>query len=330
MKKKPLILKFSDSEKEYSFEDKLFIIEDKDLIKNLEKTSIKNSESKLVIKSLDNTHISDVIQIKVNMSETGYFLVNFAKDTLNEGKRTSLLDKIGALKSDAVQTNSTQLSKAKSLCEILNKYEPIYVSFVNNGEFHIDTNKLASETLNFPFLVLKKEKPRFMFNKTHVRSRNNRNKDKDAKDKKTYSSFPLFEADYIFILLFAALGTFGILTCTFEIMNKESISIFLGILGLAFVVVLAISVQSAMYKKGNLINPYMRLYLSPFIIVGIVVGIVSGFFVSKLLLKTEIENFDYSKLILLSSLISTPAMLSSLVSSMLVNIIIKKKYSKAK
>ena len=329
MKKKPLILKFSDSEKEYSFEDKLFIIEDKDLIKNLEKTSIKNSESKLVIKSLDNTHISDVIQIKVNMSETGYFLVNFAKDTLDEGKRTSLLDEIGTLKSDAVQTNSTQLSKAKSLCEILNKYEPIYVSFVNNGEFHIDTNKLASETLNFPLLVLKKEKKtRFMFNKTHVRSRNNRNK--DAKDKKTYSSFPLFEADYIFILLFAALGTFGILTCIFEIMNKESISIFLGILGLAFVVVLAISVQSAMYKKGNLINPYMRLYLSPFIIVGIVIGIVSGFFVSKLLLKTEIENFDYSKLILLSSLISAPAMLSSLVSSMLVNIIIKKKYNKAK
>ena len=328
MKKKPLILKFSDSEKEYSFEDKLFIIEDKDLIKNLEKTSIKNSESKLVIKSLDNTHISDVIQIKVNMSETGYFLVNFAKDTLDEEKRTSLLDEIGTLKSDAVQSNSTQLSKAKSLCEILNKYEPIYVSFVNNGEFQIDTNKLASETLNFPFLVLKKEKTRFMFKKTHVRSRNNKNK--DVKDKKTYSSFPLFEADYIFVLLFAALGTFGILTCIFEIMNKESISIFLGILGLAFVVVLAISVQSTMYKKGNLINPYMRLYLSPFIIVGIVIGIVSGFFVSKLLLKTEIENFDYSKLILLSSLISAPAMLSSLVSSMLVNIIIKKKYSKAK
>lgn len=328
MKNKPLILKFSDSEKEYSFEDKLFTIEDKDLIKNLEKTSIKNSESKLVIKSLDNTHISDVIQIKVNMSETGYFLVNFVKDTLNEGKRTSLLDEIRTLKSDAVQTNSTQLSKAKSLCEILNKYEPIYVSFVNNGEFHVDTNKLASEALNFPLLVLKKEKARFMFNKTHVRSRNNKNK--DAKDKKTYSSFPLFEADYIFILLFAALGTFGILTCIFEIMNKETISIFLGILGLAFVVVLAISVQSTMYKKGTLINPYMRLYLCPFIIVGIVIGIVSGFFVSKLLLKTEIENFDYSKLILLSSLISAPAMLSSLASSMLVNIIIKKKYNKAK
>lgn len=328
MKKKPLILKFSDSEKEYSFEDKLFIIEDKDLIKNLEKTSIKNSESKLVIKSLDNTHISDVIQIKVNMSETGYFLVNFPKDTLDEEKRTSLLDEIETLKSDAVQTKSTQLSKAKSLCEILNKYEPIYVSFVNNGEFHIDTNKLASGTLNFPLLVLKKEKAHFLFNKTHVRSRNNKNK--DAKDKKTYSSFPLFEADYIFILLFAALGTFGILTCIFEIMNKESISIFLGILGLAFVVVLAISVQATMYKKGNLINPYMRLYLCPFIIVGIVIGIVSGFFVSKLLLKTKIENFDYSKLILLSSLISAPVMLSSLASSMLVNIIIKKRYSKAK
>ena len=85
MKKKTLVFKFTDSNKEYLFEDKVFVIEDKTLIENLEKPSIKNSESKLVIKSLNDSHVSDVIQIKVNMSETGYFLVNFSKDSLNEG-----------------------------------------------------------------------------------------------------------------------------------------------------------------------------------------------------------------------------------------------------
>ena len=326
MEKRPLILKFTDNEKEYSFEDKVFVIDDKDLVKNLEKTSIKNSESKLVIKSLSDTHISDVIQVKVNMSETGYFLVNFPKESLDEEKRNNLLKEIGELKSDAVQTNATQLSKAIALCKILTNYEPIYVAFVNNGEFQIDIDKLSAETLNFPLLVLKKEKKtRFVFKKTPARP-----KDKKDKDKKIYSSFPLFQLDYIFILLFAALGSFGIITCIFKIMNKESISIFLGILGLAFIVVLAISVQAAIYKKGKLINPYMRLYLSPFIIVGVAIGIVSGFFVSKLLLKTEMESFDYSKLVLLSSLISAPVMLSSLFSSILVNLIIKKKYNKTK
>ena len=346
MRKKTLILKFIDTQKEYLFEDKVFVIKDKKLIENLEKPSIKNYESKLVIKTMDDTHISDVIQIKVNMSETGYFLVSFAKGSLEEEKRKSLLEEISGLKSNAVQTNSTQLRKAKKLCEILNKYKPIYVTFINDGEFRVNATKLSLEHLEFPLLLLNKPiKKKFFIGFKHKKVKLKKKKEvkedglqqeeKEIKQPKkikqprlVYSPFSLFEVDYIFVFLFAALGSFGVLTCVFEAVNKESIAIFLGILGLAFALVLAISVQSTVYKKGKLINPWLRVYLCFYIIVGIVGGIIGGYFISKGVLKTEIEDFDYKKVIIISSLISVPAMLSSLLSSMLINMLVKKKYQK--
>ena len=162
MKKKNLILKFTDSGKEFLFEDKVFIIEDKKLVEVLIKPSIKNSDSKLVIKSLNDTNISDVIQVKVNMNETGYFLVSFQKDGLSEEKRKSLLEEISSLKSNAAQTNSTQQKKTARLIEILKQYKPIYVSFINDGEYKINISKLSQVELKFPLLVLSEPRKRFV------------------------------------------------------------------------------------------------------------------------------------------------------------------------
>ena len=334
MKKKSLIFKFTDSGKEYLFEDKVFVIENNKLIENLEKPSIKNSESKLVIKSLNDTHVSDVIQIKVNMSETGYFLVSFAKDSLDEDKRKILLEEIGTLKSNATRTNSTQLKKAKSLCEILNKYKPIYAVFINNGQFKVNISKLSLEEFKFPLLVLNKpEKKKILIASKQKKEKpvkeTKSKKDRPSnpeKPKHVYSPFALFEVDYVFVLLFALLGAFGTITCIFEIMNKEMIAIFLGILAVAFVIVLAISVHSTAYKKGKLINPWLKVYLCLYILIGIAGGIVAGYFISKGVLKTEIEDFDYEKLLKLSIIISTPALLSSMFTSFLINLIVKKKY----
>ena len=342
MKKKTLMLKFSDNNKEFLFEDKVFVIEDKKLVENLEKPSIKNTDSTLVIKSMNDTHITDVIQVKVNMSETGYFLVSFAKDSLDEEKRKSLLDEIAKLKSNAVQTNSTQLKKAKKLVEILNKYKPIYASFINDGEYKVNITKLSLEELKFPLLVLKKPEKKFMVHakptkekqkpqKENVKPQEKSEKPKKEpkKPKKVYSSFPLFAADYLFVLLFALLCSFGTITAIFEFQNKENIAIFLLVLAIAFALILALAVQSTIYKKGKLINPLLRLYIIIYIVIGVAGGIVGGFYVSQLVLKTEIEDFDYNKLLIMSSAISGAACLSSLITSILINLISKRKYNKA-
>ena len=325
MKKKAVVFKFSDNDREYLFENKLFVIEDKKLIENLEKPSIKNGESKLLIHSLNDTHISDVIQVKINMNETGHFLVSFAKDSVPEEKRTALLEEIAKLKSSAAQTNSTQLKKAIRVVEILNKYRPIYATFINDGEYKVNISKLSLREYNFPLLVFEKPAKKFV-----VRPKTK--KEKAAKDgskpAKQYSGFSLFAPDYAFVFLFALLCAFGTITAMFEFMNKENIAVFLVILAVAFAFVLILSVQSTLYKKGKLINPFLRYYLIIFILLGVAGGIVGGYFVSKLVLKTEIEGFDYKKLIMYSSAISAVVCLSALTTSRIANLVVKKKYEK--
>lgn len=325
MKNSFLVLKFKDKPMEYSFGSKVSFVEDKKLCENLSKINIKNRDSELIIHSLNDVQISDVIQIKVNMAETGTFLINFEKGSLGQEKRNELLKEIGALKNEETPTQEGQLKKTKKLVKILEKYEPIYVSFSNTGEIKLDLS-LISEKPSFPLLVLTKTKKKIVINfkkKDKKKEIDKPNKDK-KKVEKNYAPLSLFETDYIFILLFALLGSIAITATIFEIMSKQMIAIFLGIISLAFVVVEAIAMQSSTYKKNKLINPYIRYYLSIFIVVGITIGIVAGYFISKGLLKTEIENFDYKKMLLISIAVSVPALISSVFSSIFVNFLIKK------
>ena len=321
MKNSFLVLKFKDKPMEYSFGSKISFVNDKKLCESLSKTNIKNTDSELLIHSLNDINISDVIQVKVNMAETGTFLVNFEKDSLNEEKRNELLKEIGSLKSEETPTQETQLKKTKDLLAILNKYEPIYVSFANTGDIKINFDNASIDRPEFPFLVLQNTKKKFVLN---LRKKDKPIKGEEKPVEKNYAPLSLFETEYIFILLFALLGSFGITGTVFEIMNKQMIAIFLGILALAFIVVEAIAMQSSTYKKNKLINPYVRYYLAIFIAVGIAIGIVAGYFISKGLLKTEIENFDYKKMLIISIAVSIPAMLSSLFTSIFVNFLNKK------
>ena len=84
MKKQPLVLKFEEENNEYIFDNKINVIENKKLVENLEKENIKNENSSLIFKSMNNLAIYDVIQLKINLSDTGVFLVNFEKDKLTE------------------------------------------------------------------------------------------------------------------------------------------------------------------------------------------------------------------------------------------------------
>ena len=113
MEKQLLVLKYKDEETEFSFEDKVTFIQDKRLIADLSKPNIKNQDSSLLIKSLEDTHISDVLQIKVNIPETGYFLTSFNKANLTEEQRNHLLNDIGTIKGNETPTLETQILKIK-------------------------------------------------------------------------------------------------------------------------------------------------------------------------------------------------------------------------
>ena len=328
MGKQIFVLKFKDQDNSFSFEDKVSLVEDKKLIENLSRPNIKNQDSSLQIESLGGLHISDVIQIKINVADTGYFLASFNKDGFDEEKRKNVLEEIGKLKSNETPTLESQTKKIQELLGILNNYEPIYVVFSNNGDIKVETSNLSDTELKFPLLVLAQPAKKRMLNFGVKKEKPVNEKHPKEKKKVEYQPFPLFDVDYLFVFIFSLLGSFSVVASVFELMNKEGISAFLIVLGVVFAITLVIAVHSTVYKKGIVKNPFLRYYLGIFIILGIASGVVAGFFICKGVLKTEIENFDYKKMMLISVPIAVAAMLSSLSSCRLFNIFVKKRLNK--
>ena len=323
MDKAQLILGIKDKETEFCFENGLSIIENKFLIQNLSRPNTKNQDSELIIKSLNNLHISDVIQLKINVGDTGAFLTSFNKDSLTEETRNELIQKISQLKNSESPTEESQTKKIQELLGILNEYVPIYSTFNNSGDIKINLQDFADINLNFPLLVLKQPDRKLLFKVSKYKKQSNHNEQNDNA-KKEYSPFPLFDTDYLFVLFFSLLGAFSITASVFEIMNKEGVAALLIIISSALFITLTIAVTTTIYKKGELRNPWLRYYLIVYILIGTIVGIVGSFFVCKGILKTKIENFDNKKMILISSLISL-SLFTSLSLSRVVNIFFKLK-----
>lgn len=326
-----LIFGFKEKEIEYSFENKVFVVSDKTLIENISKPNIKNQNSSLVIKSLNDLPVYDIVQIKVNVAETGHFLVSFNKETFNEEQRTELLKEIGTLKSDETPTIDSQFKKIRDLLGILAKYQPIYATFANTGSIKIEQPKLEEIEVNFPLLVLNLPKKKFsiMVGRTKKEKAPRPEKENSSQPKEkevvNYEPFDLFSVEYLFIFLFALLGSFAVAAAVFELMNKKGIAAFLIVLAAVFAITLVIAVHAAVYKKTKLKNPWLRYYLVIFVVLGIAAGIVSSYFICKGVLKTEIENFEYKKMMLISIPIAIVAMLSSIESSRILNIFFKKR-----
>lgn len=333
MENPSLVLKFKDQEQEYSFENKVSLIEDKKLLPVLSKPNIKNQDSSLLIKSLNDTHISDVIQIKINISETGFVLASFSKEALTDETRTQLLEEIGKLKNTEAPTKENSLQKTQDLLVILNNFHPIYAVFSNTGDIKLSIDELNEIEIFFPLLVLAQPERKMIFKVKKDKEDNKEPKkekverEKPQKERKEYPPFALFDSDYFFVLFFALLAAFSITASVFELMNEEGIAAFLIVLAVILTITLVISVTSVVYKKGELRNPWLRYYLGIFVLLGAVVGVVGSHFVCKFLLKTEIENFDYKKMMLISSLISL-VLLASLSFSRLANLINKLRLKK--
>ena len=333
MENPKFILQFKDQDQEFSYENGVFLVEDKKLIQILSKPNIKNQDSNLIIKSLNDTHISDVIQIKINISETGFVLASFSKEALTDETRTQLLEEIGKLKNTEAPTKENSLQKTQDLLVILNNFHPIYAVFSNTGDIKLSIDELNEIELFFPLLILAQPERKMIFKVKKDKEDNKEPKkekverEKPQKERKEYPPFALFDSDYFFVLFFALLAAFSITASVFELMNKEGIAAFLIALAVILTITLVISVTSVVYKKGELRNPWLRYYLGIFVLVGAVIGVVGSYFVCKFLLKTEIENFDYKKMMLISSLISL-VLLASLSLSRLANLINKLRLKK--
>ena len=309
MKINELILKFEDKEEVYNFADKINKIDDQKLVKILGRENVKNSNSTLIIKSI-NLGISDVIQFKINVSEVGSFLFNFEKEKMNDQIREEILSKITKLHDENEPTKELQINKIKNLIKIASEYEEIYCSYLPNGKFKLNFEELSEALsdieISFPILVLEnKEKGVF-----------------DAEGSKL--RFRKFTVDYLFTSIFSLLMTFGVMTGIFQIFNKQSIAAFLLVLAFVFFGVLIYSIYSVIYKQNKEVNRKLKYFLLIYTTVGIVVGIIVGWVICKYALTIEVEDLSLKTVALISAGVSLALSVASIYAPKLINLIVKK------
>ena len=309
MKINELVLKFEDKEEVYNFADKINKIDDQKLVKILGRENVKNSNSTLIIKSM-NLGISDVIQFKINVSEVGSFLFNFEKEKMNDQIREEILSKITKLHDENEPTKELQINKIKNLIKIVSEYEEIYCSYLPNGKFKLNFEELSEALsdveISFPILVLEnKEKGVF-----------------DAEGSKL--GFRKFTVDYLFTSIFSLLMTFGVMTGIFQIFNKQSIAAFLLVLAFVFFGVLIYSIYSVIYKQNKEVNRKLKYFLLIYTTVGIVVGIIVGWVICKYALTIEVEGLSLKTVALISAGVSLALSVASIYAPKLINLIVKK------
>ena len=309
MKTKELILKFEESDNLYNFADKINKIEDKKLVKILGRENVKNSNSTLIIKSM-NLAIFDVIQFKINVAEVGSFLFNFKKDKMNDKIREEILSKISELHDNVEPSKETQIKKIKNLIKIVSSYDQIYCSYVPNGKFKftIDELKECLDKVNFDFPILVLE--------------NNEKDIFDAENSKL--GFRKFSIDYIFTTIFSILMSFGVLTGVFQIFNKQSIAAFLLVLAFVFFGVLSYSIYSTIYKQNKEVNRKLKYFLLIYTTIGILAGTVLGIVVSKFAIEVVVEGLSLLTVSIISGAISLALSIASIFVPKLINLIVSK------
>ena len=392
---KEVIFKFEEDENEFSFSENLSFTNDLKLVKTLMRENIKNGDSSLILKSMNNLPIYDVIQIKINLLDTGTFLANFDKENFDEETREKLISDIKKLKDDVEPTLQTQKKKISKLIKILNKANPLYVTFRQHGDINITFDDFKTlESTSFMLIVLgekekepilpkikaifvkakesiknilpKKEpkqeaqkesvpqdiskslviKPIKDVNFTGEVAKPNvvvkvglnklvENKDyvvytddisvgnataviefigdyqktpqfeleykiipavlkptqtvekyeKTKKERRKVLDFKLYTADYLFVSIFSLLFSFGIYTGVYEALAKQTISVFLFILSVAFLGVLYFSFYSTIYKRRVERYKNLKYWLLLYIAVGAGLGLLFGFFISSKAMK---------------------------------------------
>lgn len=156
----PIVFKFEEDKNEYSFEENLCFTNVKKLVKTLMRENIKNGNSSLIIKSMNNLPIYDVIQIKINVLDTGTFLVNFDKEKFTQEIREKLIENIKTLKDENEPTPELQKIKINKLINFLNDVEPMFATFRPHGDivFSFDDFKSFDKTSFMLIYLGNKEK----------------------------------------------------------------------------------------------------------------------------------------------------------------------------
>ena len=300
-----LVIAQKDSSVQYIFNNKVNLVTSTLLSEELLKTNYELENTTYYFESLDNISIAEVFQIKVRIAETGVMMLNFKKDGLSEEDKQKLLEEISALKDNQTPTEEAQKAKIGRVIDIIIKYNPIYVSYVNTGDFLFTRSTFEvivhDKEIDFPILVLLapfgyEDKPTKQKGLFAPKPKQTKPKEIDEPvEKKVEGSTTkkdiikqLKSVDYIFFGIFSIFIAFGVLISAYEIANSNGIAALLVILSIIYVVILNYTTYKAFneneylkYKLDRLIIPIL------YIAVGLVLGFVIGYIITTFVIKPK-------------------------------------------
>lgn len=325
---KNLVIKNPDSKKEYLFDLLINQVEDSRLIRILKHENYKNEDCGFFLSSENDLPISEVIQIKINIKQVGTVFANFRKEELLDDNRKILIEDVSKLKSDDYSDNSLK-NKVKELLILLNKYNPIYISFSNSENTIINKEDLEvllqGSEFDTPLLCL--TKPRYIRLKEigapqeeeeeyydeiiiggdskddgHVRHATRKEKSKKTRRVIQLISFKDYLADYIFVGIFCFIIAFSLLEGLIMAFNQDTLSIFLFVCSGLFVGIYAFANYKYLddFKEHSYSFQKIKFPIVMSIVgvaLGIGIGFVTGYFVIK---PGEGITIDYVKALLIA------------------------------
>lgn len=277
--------------KDYSFEEPINQLTDKALIKILKKENYRNEDSGLFVTSLNNISISELFQIKINVSNVGVFVANFEKEKINDETKKTLIDDISKLKTEGEISDEEQFEKIRNVLNILNKFGTIFITFSNVQNFKVEKDdfvKLINKD-DFHTYVLFLNAPKV------VKTKEVKNKESNEKKSIEVISFKDFAIDYTFFSIFCFIASFSLILGLIMSFNSDSLSILLFILTGAFFGIYSYAIFKYMndYKKWSFDFQKLK-FLVLLSLAGIILGIVIGYLVGYFVIKpTEGKTINY-------------------------------------
>ena len=343
-----ICFKNGETNQQFTFYEKVNLVIDKDLTVALAKENFNNADCQFAFVDEEETLLKDLFQIKIVVKGTGFFIVNYKKDNLDENKRLELFDRIKALKNNDtdVVTDDSQREKVKNMLSIISEYNPLFISFVNNGtpiltkgEFLQLINK---ESFNSTLLVIMLPFDYILPPSTpkptkKIKLFKNRST-KQVQPKHTNSSKEKFYEhdldllkknvyDFLFMFLFALIQVISFMIALALSFKGDTFSIFLFVVSIAFVGVSGYSIfnyQKTLTSKWEYSLKNIRLLLIV-LFLAFIAGIGIGFAIAYNVVKgTEEEPLNYGTIVLISAVASFGMLVASFFVPELIRLIQKK------
>jgi len=190
--------------------------------------------STLIFKETNEIPVSDLIQIRANVKNYGYFLINFKNSDENNDICLKILEEFSQLK------NKENFTKIHDVIEILNNYNPLYVTFVSESECSDIFKTEEYIDISFPLVFIDNNKKQ--------------EKIKKAKQKeiKFFFECPFFSFDYLFNLLFSLFASFSLYLGTLLLENKNLKGLLFVFLSIALISLLYYCMFLVLYKEHKI------------------------------------------------------------------------------